>query len=133
MKILTSTLATLMLISVTTYAETSTQPHKPKKTLEQKKALRISKIDARLNKIQERKSCMSSATSLEGMQSCRVAKNRNKPFKLKKGMTFEQKKSKIIARIDKRIAKVESIKSCVQNALSLEVFKACRPKKRVNK
>ena len=129
MKILTSTLATLMILSVATYAESPTQSHKPKKTLEQKKALRISKIDARLNKIQERKSCMSSATSLESMQSCRVAKNKNKPFKLKKGMTFEQKKSKVIARIDKRISKVEAVKSCIQNALSVEAFKACRPKK----
>ena len=128
MKLLTSTLATLMIISVTTYAETPTQPHKPKKTLEQKKALRISKIDTRLSKIKKRRECMSSATSLEGMQSCRVAKNRNKPFKLKKGMTFEQKKAKKIARIDKRISKVETLKSCIQNALSIEEIKACRPK-----
>ena len=127
MKLLTSTLATLMLMSATAYAETSTQP---KKTLEQKKVHRISKIDARLSKIKERKNCMSSATSLEGMQSCRVAKNRNKPFKLKKGVTFEQKKSRVVARIDKRIAKVEAVKSCVQNALSVEAFKACRSKKR---
>ncbi len=130
MKLLTSTLATLMLITVTTYAETPTQP---KKTLEQKKTLVISKLDRRLSKIKERKSCMSSATSLEGMQSCRVPKNRNKPFRLKKGVTFEQKKSRVIARIDKRIAKVEAVKSCVQNALSIKDIKACRPKNRGKK
>ena len=128
MKLLTSTIATLILISVTTYADTSSQSHKPKKTLEQKKALRISKIDARLSKIKERRACMSLATSLENMQSCRVSKNRNKPFKLKKGITFEQKKSKVIAKIDKRIVKVEAVKSCIQNALSVEEFKTCRPK-----
>ncbi len=129
MKFLTSTLATLMIISVATYAETATQAPKPKKTLEQKKELRISKIDARLAKIKERRSCMNFATSLEGMQSCRVEKNKNKPFKLKKGMTFEEKKAKKIARIDKRILKVEAVKTCIQNALSVEAFKACRPKR----
>jgi len=128
MKLLTSTLATLMLISATSYADTPTQPHKPKKTLEQKKALRISKIDTRLSKIKKRRECMSSATSLEGMQSCRVAKNRNKPFKLKKGMTFEQKKSRVIARIDRHISKIETLKSCIHNALSVKDIKACRPK-----
>ncbi len=128
MKFLTSTIATLMIISITTYAETPNQPHKPKKSLEQKKALKISRIDEHLSKIKKRRECINSATSLEKMQSCRVAKNRNKPFKLKKGMTFEQKKSRIIARIDKRIAKVEAVKSCVQNALSIKDIKACLPK-----
>ncbi len=129
MRLLTSTLATLMIISVTTYAETSTQPPKQKKSLEQKKEFRITKIDTRLAKIKARRSCMNSATSLESMQSCRVEKNRNKPFKLKKGMTFEEKKSKKVARIDKRILKVEALKSCIQNALSIQEIKACRPKR----
>ena len=44
-------------------------------------------------------------------------------------MTFEQKKAKKIARIDTRILKVEALKSCIQNALSIEAIKACRPKK----
>ncbi len=124
-KLLISTLTTLMLVSVVTYA----QAPKAKRTLEQRKEIRISKIDARLTKIKERRSCMNSASSLEEMQKCRVEKNRNKPFKLRKGMTFEEKKAKKIAKIDKRILKVEALKSCIKNALSVKEIKACKPKR----
>jgi len=125
MKLLTTS---ILLISLTmaTFAD------KPTK-FENRKAKKISKITERLVKIESRKSCMQNATSLEGMQTCRVVKNQNKPFKLKKGMTFEAKKTKIINRITKRISKVTQYKTCVQNSLNITDLKACKPQRKTKK
>ncbi len=111
----------LVSLSVATFADGSTN-------FSDKKAKRVSKLTERLVKIEKRKSCIQSATSLEEMQTCRVKKNRNKPFKLKEEMSFETKKDKIIARITKRISKVTQHKTCVQNALTIDELKACKPK-----
>jgi len=122
MKILTTTLLVASL-TITTFANTSTN-------FDNRKAKRITKITKHLANIEKRKNCMSNATSLTEMQMCRVAKHQNKPFKLKKGMTFEQKKTKVINRISKYLERVTQRKTCIENALTITDLKACKPHKR---
>jgi len=122
MKILTTTLLVASL-TITTFANTSTD-------FANRKAKRIAKITEHLAKIEKRKNCMSHATSLGEMQMCRVAKHQNKPFKLKKGMTFEQKRTKVVNRITKYLEKVTQRKTCIENALTVTDLKACKPHKR---
>jgi len=125
MKILTTS---ILLISLTmaTFADKAGK-------FDDRKARKISKITERLVKIEKRKSCMENATSLEGMQICRVAKNQNKPFKLKKGMSFEIKKTKVLTRIKNRIVKVSQYKRCVENSLTGADLKACRAERKAKK
>lgn len=118
MKLLTTTFL-LTAITVVTFANNPANFNTKKEKI-------ITKITTRITKIENRKSCLQNATSLEAMQSCRVKKNRNKPFKLKKSMTFEQKKSKIVSRVTKRLSKINRRKSCVENALNNKELKACR-------
>ena len=125
MKLLTTSIL-LVSLTIATFAD------KPA-NFEDRKAKKISKITERLTKIENRKNCMSNATSLDGMQSCRVAKNKNKPFKLKKGMTFEAKKTKVVNRITNRISKVTQHKTCVQNSLNIADLKACKPQRKAKK
>jgi len=98
-------------------------------TLEEKKTKVIHKIEQRVLKIQNRKTCMQNALSLKEMQSCRVKKNQDKPFKLKEGLTFEAKKTKVLKRIDNHLTKIKERKVCIEKASSKEEFKACRVKK----
>ena len=125
MKLLTTSILVLSL-TVAIFADKPTN-------FTDRKAKKISKITERLVKIENRKNCIQNATSLEGMQTCRVAKNKNKPFKLKKGMTFEAKKTKILNRITNRISKVNQHKTCVQNVLNIADLKACKPQKKAKK
>ena len=122
MKILTTAILILSL-TVVTFAD------KPD-NFNAGKEKRINKVSQRIIKIENRKQCMQNATSLNGLQACRVEKNRNKPFKLKKGMTFEAKKTKIVNRISNRLSKITQLKSCIQNALNSTDLKACKPKKK---
>jgi hypothetical protein len=121
MKLLTTTLL-IASLSVSAFADKTT-------SFNEKKEKRITKITQHLTKVQNRKSCVQNASSLESMQSCRVEKNKNKPFKLKKGMTFEQKKSKVVSKISNRITKITQRKTCVQNSLNVADLKACKPQK----
>ena len=125
MKLLTTTLL-LASLTITTFADAPAN-------FADRKAKRITKITEHLTKMETRKSCMSNATSLTAMQMCRVTKNQNKPFKLKKGMTFETKRTNIVNRITKRIEKVTQRKTCVENALTVADLKACRPHKKNKK
>ena len=75
MKLLTTSLL-LVSLTVATFADKAAN-------FTDRKAKKISKITERLVKIENRKNCIQNATSLEGMQTCRVTKNKNKPFKLK--------------------------------------------------
>lgn len=125
MKLLTTSIL-LASLTIATFAE------KPA-NFEDRKAKKISKITERLVKIETRKNCVSNATSLEGMQTCRVAKNKSKPFKMKKGMTFEAKKTKVLNRIINRISKVNQHKTCVQNSLNIADLKACKPQRKAKK
>ncbi len=54
-----------------------------------KKEKILTKITTGIEKVKNRKSC--------------IEKNRDKPFKMKKGITFEVKQSKIVNRISKRV------------------------------
>ena len=123
MKLLTTTFL-FTAITVVTFANNPA-------TFNTKKEKILTKVTTRITKIKNRKSCFQNATSLETMQSCRVEKNKNKPFKLKENMTFEQKKSKILHRITKRLSKINKRKSCVENALDNKALKACKPQKKV--
>jgi hypothetical protein len=125
MKLLTTTLL-IASLSVAAFADKTAN-------FNEKKEKRITKITQNLTKVQNRKSCMQNASSLEGMQSCRVEKNKNKPFKLKKGMTFQQKQSKIVTRISNRISKITQRKTCVQNSLNIADLKACKPQRKAKK
>lgn len=122
MKLLTTTLL-IVSLSVASLADKAAN-------FNVKKEKRITKITQRLVKIENRKDCMKTATSLKGMQSCRVEKNRNKPFKTKQNMTFEQRQSKVINRITKRISKISQRKTCIENALNIIDLKACNPKRK---
>ena len=51
----------------------------------------------------------------------------------KESMTFEEKKSKILNRITKRLSKINRRKSCVENALNNKELKACKPQRKVKK
>lgn len=125
MKILMTTLL-LTTLTVTAFAnETSNFSIKKEKIL--------SKITTRIAKVENRKNCMQNATSLEKMQSCRVKKYKNRPFKLKKGMTFEEKRTKVVNRITKRIVKINKRKACVENALDIRALKACKPQKKTKR
>jgi len=125
MKLLTTTLL-LASLTITTFADAPTN-------FADRKAKKIAKITERLTNMEIRKSCMSQATSLAGMQMCRVTKNQNKPFKLKKGMTFEAKRTNVVNRITKRFEKVTQRKTCVQNSLTVADLKACKPEKKNKK
>jgi len=125
MKLLTTTFL-LASLTITTFADAPAN-------FADRKAKRITKITEHLTKMEKRKSCMSSASSLAAMQMCRVAKHQNKPFKLKKGMTFETKRANIVNRITKRIEKVTQRKTCVENALTVADLKACRPHRKHKK
>ena len=121
MKILTTAIL-LLSLSIVSFADNSAN-------FSQKKEKRINKITQRLIKVEKRKSCMQDATSLKGMQSCRVEKHKNKPFKLKKGMTFEEKKTNVVNRITNHIFKMNQRKTCIENALNIADLKACKPTK----
>lgn len=125
MKLLTTTLL-LTAITVVTFANNPANFNTKKEKI-------LTKITTRITKIENRKTCLQNATSLKGMQSCRVEKNKNKAFKLKESMTFEQKKSKILNRITKRLSKINRRKSCVENALNNKELKACKPQRKVKK
>ncbi len=125
MRLLTSTIL-IVSLSIATFAGNTAN-------FTEKKEKRINKITQRITKVENRRNCMENASSLKDMQSCRVEKNRNKPFKLKKGMTFEQKRSKVVNRITKRLSKITQRKTCVQNALNIADLKACRPVKKSKK
>ena len=125
MKILTTTILVLSL-SIAAFADNSAN-------FNEKKEKRITKITQRLVKVENRKSCMQNATSLEGMQTCRAEKHKDKPFKLKKGMTFEAKQTKVVNRITNHISKINQRKTCVQDALNIADLKACKPTKKHKK
>jgi len=125
MKLFTTTLL-LASLTITTFADAPAN-------FADRKAKRITKITEHLTNMETRKNCMSNATSLAGMQMCRVTKNQNKPFKLKKGMTFETKRSNVVKRISKRLEKATQRKTCVENALTVADLKACRPHKKNKK
>lgn len=98
-------------------------------TLEEKKIKVINKIEQRLLKVKNRKTCMQNALSLTEMQSCRVKKHQNKPFKVKKGVTFEEKKTKVLKRIENHLNRMIERKVCIEKASSKKEIKACRIKK----
>ena len=125
MKIFTTTIL-LLSLSTATFADNTTN-------FNQKKDQKISKITQRLVNASKRKMCMQNATSLEGMQTCRVEKHKNKPFKLKKGMTFEEKKTKVVNRITNHISKMNQRKTCIENSLNIADLKACKPTKKHKK
>jgi len=125
MKLFITTLL-LASLTITTFADAPAN-------FADRKAKKITKITEHLKKMETRKSCMSNANSLTDMQMCRVTKNQNKPFKLKKGMTFETKRTNVVNRITKRIEKVTQRKTCIQNALSVTDLKACSPHKKNKK
>lgn len=129
MKKIALTVATMLLINIGAYAD-SPAVGKHHKTLDQRKSNRVTKIDEKINLLQKRKECISNTTSLEQMQKCRPKKYINKPFKLKQGMTIEQKKSKKLKKINKHINKLESVKSCIQNASTMVDLKNCKSKKK---
>ena len=125
MKILITTIL-LLSLSVVAFADNSANFDKKKEKI-------ITKITQRLVKVENRKSCMQNATSLEKMQTCRVEKHKNKPFKLKKGMTFEAKQTKVVNRITNHITKITQRKTCVVNALNIAELKACKPTRKHKK
>ncbi len=127
MKFLTTTLLVATL-TITTFANTEMSAN-----FNVKKEKILTKITTRIAKVENRKSCMEKATSLKEMQLCRIEKNRNKPFKMKKGITFEVKQSKIVNRISKRLTKMNQRKSCVENSLTNKALKACRTERKNKK
>ncbi len=127
MKFLTTALLVATL-TITTFANTEMSAN-----FNVKKEKILTKITTRIAKVENRKSCMEKATSLKEMQLCRIEKNRNKPFKMKKGITFEVKQSKIVNRISKRLTKMNQRKSCVENSLTNKALKACRTERKNKK
>ena len=134
MKFLTSTLI-LTALSIGAVAESPqvidpmVKPNKATQKLDKKKTKIVKKITTRLANLKQRKVCMANASSLKEMQSCRIEKFKNRPFKLKKGMTFEKKKEKKLSRMSSRILMLEKKISCVQDASNITVLKACRKQK----
>ncbi len=129
MKKITLTVASLVIMSIGAYAN-SPIVGKHHKTLEQRKSIRVNKVNEKINALQKRKECISSATSLEQMQHCRPKRYSNKSFKLKQNMTLEQRKSKKLAKMNRHLKKLEAKKSCILNASTMVDLKKCKNKKR---
>lgn len=125
MKLLTITIL-IASLSVATFANDTAN-------FNTKKEKRINKITERIKKVENRKNCVQNATSLEGIQACKVEKNRDKPVKVKEGQTFQDKQAKIVNRITNRLGKINAHKTCVQNAQNFADLKACKPQKKPKK
>jgi len=134
MKLLTTTLL-LTSLSVAIFAESPVViplPENPialKAKVEKLKKKRLKKINTRLANMEKRKVCMGDSNSLKEMQMCRIKKNQHKAFKLKKGMTFEEKKNNKLAKIAKHMEKVKNLKACIESASTVEGIKSCKIKK----
>ena len=134
MKFLTTTII-VTLLSIGAIAESpplikpSLTPDKSLKKFTKRKTKIVTALTKRLENIKQRKVCMSSSTSLKAMQSCRVEKYKDRPFKLKKKMTFEERKEKKLKKMTSRILILEKKTACVQNASNLTLLKACKKQK----
>ena len=106
--------------------EVTLNPSSIHKNFNAKKEKILNRINKRLNHVQKRKTCMGQATSLGEMQACRIEKNKNKPFKLKKGMTFQEKQKQKLDKMSRRISILQNKKNCVSKATTMKEIKSCK-------
>jgi len=109
--------------------EVPSQENTINKNFKKKQEKRVKHITKRIQNITERKECMNNSLSLTQMQKCRIKKNKNKPFKLKKGMTFKMKKDKKIKKMNLRIDFLNKKITCIKNSNDIDEVKTCQQKK----
>ena len=104
--------------------ELGQQPQGTGPNFEERKAEILKRIDGRLTSLQQMKACIQTAHNSDDAKACR------EKFGLKEGRgpDFEQRKAEISKNIDKRLVRLQQMKTCIQAAQTRYDARSCREK-----